>query len=82
MLAPAPSGAARPTKKTLIGRWIIAAAAKIGARVETDSSMGPNSAGCTSWRTKPRDETLSGVGMPFTKHSVSTYHTQIFYSNS
>src|SRR4051794_20298033 len=54
MLTPAPSEAARPTKKVLSGRPVIPAAAKIGASVETAPSISPSRAGCTFCRTKAR----------------------------
>src|SRR4051794_26666395 len=54
MLIPAPSEAARPTKKALSGRPVIPAAAKIGASVETAPSISPSRAGCTFCRTKAR----------------------------
>jgi hypothetical protein len=54
MLTAAPSEAASPTKKALKGRAVSPAAAKIGASVETEPSISPSSAGCTSCNTNFR----------------------------
>ena len=45
MLTPAPSDAARPTKKAFCGLPVRPAAAKIGAKVETAPSIRPSNPG-------------------------------------
>ena len=45
--SPAPTEAARPTRKASCGRPVAKAAAKIGANVETEPSMRPARPGCT-----------------------------------
>ncbi len=52
MLMPAPTEAARPTKKVLWALWVRPAVAKSGASVETEPSIRPSRAGCTFCRTK------------------------------
>jgi len=49
MLMAAPSDAASPTKKALRGLPVRPAAAKIGAKVETDPSINPRRPGWISW---------------------------------
>ena len=51
MEMPAPSDAASPTKKALAGRPVSVAAAKMGARVETEPSIRPSRPGWMTWRT-------------------------------
>src|ERR1700741_2751957 len=51
MLNPAPNDTATPTKNAPGGRPVTPAGAKIGASVETEPSMRPSRAGCTSCST-------------------------------
>lgn len=50
MLTPAPRAVARPVKKAVTGSWVARTTAKIGARVESEPSMSPLSAGWTRCR--------------------------------
>src|ERR1700728_2685952 len=52
ILIPAPSEAAIPTRKAVRELWVANAAAKTGAKVETDPSIKPARPGWTIWRTK------------------------------
>ena len=54
MLMPAPTEAARPTRKVSQLLWVAKAAAKSGASVETEPSMSPASPGWTYCSTKRR----------------------------
>src|ERR1700751_5734914 len=47
MLTPAPRAVAAPVKNAVSGRWVAGATAKIGARVDSDPSIRPLSAGWT-----------------------------------
>ena len=47
MLMPAPVEAASPTSSASWLLWVAKAAAKIGARVETEPSISPARPGCT-----------------------------------
>src|SRR5215203_4010367 len=51
---PAPTDAARPTRKVFQVSPVAKAAAKMGASVETDPSISPASPGCTQVRTNCR----------------------------
>src|ERR1700729_3919402 len=47
MLTPAPRAVAAPVKNAVSGRWVARTTAKIGARVDSDPSISPLSAGWT-----------------------------------
>jgi len=47
MLTPAPRAVAAPVKNAVSGRWVASATAKMGARVDSDPSIRPLSAGWT-----------------------------------
>src|SRR5580693_4348396 len=52
ILIPAPSEAAIPTRKAVRELWVANAAAKTGAKVDTEPSINPARPGWTIWRTK------------------------------
>src|SRR6266567_6698071 len=56
MLTPAPRAVAAPVKKAVSGRWVAKATAKMGARVDSDPSISPLSAG---WTRVSRNDWLS-----------------------
>ncbi len=66
MLTPAPRAVAAPVKNAVSGRWVASATAKIGARVDSEPSISPLSAG---WTRLSRNDWLSagsvevGVGV-------------------
>ena len=47
MLTPAPRAVAAPVKNAVSGRWVASTTAKMGARVDSDPSIRPLSAGWT-----------------------------------
>src|SRR5215469_10372516 len=63
MLTPAPRAVATPVKNAVRGRWVARATAKMGARVDSDPSISPLSAGWTRVR---RNGTASGLGTVLT----------------
>jgi hypothetical protein len=60
MLTPAPSAVAAPVKNAVSGRWVASATAKMGARVDSDPSISPLSAGWT--RLSRNDWVAAGSG--------------------
>jgi hypothetical protein len=70
MLMAAPSDAASPTKKALRGLPVRAAAAKIGANVETEPSINPRRPGWISWSTKALRRRSPSVGF-FQSHRAA-----------
>src|ERR1700722_14533152 len=58
MLTPAPRAVAAPVKNAVSGWWVARTTANIGARVDSDPSMSPLSAG---WTRLSRNDRLSGV---------------------
>src|SRR5215472_11579648 len=64
MLTPAPTAVATPVKNAVRGRWVDRATAKMGARVDSDPSISPLSAG---WTRVSRNGTESvGLGTVLT----------------
>src|SRR5579862_1305769 len=47
MLTPAPSAVAAPVKNAVSGWWVASTTANMGARVDSEPSISPLSAGCT-----------------------------------
>src|SRR6185369_4443232 len=62
MLTPAPSAVAAPVKNAVSGRWVASATAKMGARVDSDPSIRPLSAGWT--RSSRNDRPPADSGAP------------------
>ena len=58
---PAPTAAAIPTTKVVCGLWVAKATAKIGARVETEPSISPASAGWTTRSTSACSSSAAGT---------------------
>ena len=58
MLTPAPSAVAAPVKNAVSGWWVASTTANIGARVDSDPSISPLSAG---WTRPSRNERLPVV---------------------
>ncbi len=56
MLTPAPRAVAAPVKNAVSGWWVARTTAKIGARVDSDPSISPLSAG---WTRLSRNDWLS-----------------------
>jgi len=58
---PAPVAEAMPTRKAVNGLRVAKAVAKIGARVETEPSIKPESPGWTTCKRKLRDVSSPGL---------------------
>src|SRR6201997_2939374 len=61
MLTPAPRAVAAPVKNAVSGRWVARATAKIGARVDSEPSISPLSAGWTRSSRNDRPPADSGA---------------------
>src|SRR6185503_5124345 len=61
MLTPAPRAVAAPVKNAVSGRWVASATAKMGARVDSDPSIRPLSAGWTRSSRNDRPPADSGA---------------------
>src|SRR5580658_1421320 len=70
MLTPAPRAVAAPVKNAVSGRWVARATANMGARVDSDPSISPLSAGWT--RMSRNDWVLAGFGEVRTVATAST----------